>query len=312
MGGAGEPHTARGFLARADAHEAAQNELLNILNNKSFLVPDKFSGLISEYRKKQSDFNNEINVAIKNQIENIGLSTRLLEESSQGLEKAKGEFQNLNKYWETSLEFHNDMDIYEKILIYRKNVSTFLDQIKYFLNISSQIKKLEELFAENEENYDYIHYKLLALCELRDNVISKMNENQTKTEDLKKIFKEFEVLESFEAKFYATLFDSISNARVLSKKNPVQLIKMIKILENGDNLLESEGKPLKFRAKCITVIQVSIDKRFDEELLGSKNINETLEKLQFTVSDLIEVLDNVVKCFPKKYDIFKTYEEGYK
>jgi len=124
------------FENEADAHEAAQNELLNILNNKSFLVPDKFSGLISEYRKKQSDFNNEINVAIKNQIENIGLSTRLLEESSQGLEKAKGEFQNLNKYWETSLEFHNDMDIYEKILIYRRNVSTFLDQIKYFLNIS--------------------------------------------------------------------------------------------------------------------------------------------------------------------------------
>ena len=60
------------------------------------------------------------------------------------------------------------------------------------------------------------------------------------------------------------------------------------------------------------MIQASIDKRFEEELGGTKHINETLEKLQFTVSDLIEVLDNVTKCFPKKYDIFKVYEEGYK
>lgn len=300
------------FESEEDAKEAAQIELLNILNNKSYLVPDKFSGIISEYRKKQTDYNNEINVAIKNQIENIDQSTKLLDESSQSLEKAKSEYQNLNKFWESSIEFHNDMDIYEKVLIYRRNVSNFLDQIKYFLNISTQILKLEELFIEGEENFDYIHYKLLALCELRDNVISKMNENQAKTEDLKKIFKEFEVLESFEAKFYVTLFDSIANARVMSKKNPVQLIKMIKIIENGDNLLESEGKPTKFRAKCVNVIQKSIDKRFDEELSSSKNINETLEKLQFTVSDLIEVMDHVVKCFPKKYDIFKVYEEGYK
>lgn len=300
------------FENESQAQEAAQKELLNILNNKSFLVPDKFSSLIVDFRKKQSDYNNEINVSIKNHIENIGLSTKFLGDSQQSLEKAKEEYQNLNKYWENSLEFHNDMDIYEKILIYRRNISNFLDQIKYFLNISSQIQKLEELFTESEENFDYIHYKLLALCELRDNVISKMNENQTKTEDLKKIFKEFEVLESFEAKFYATIFDSITNARTLAKRNPVQLIKMVKILENGDSLLENEGKPLKFRAKCLEVIRISIDKRFDEELKGSKNINETLEKLQFTVSDLIEVLDNVVKCFPKKYDIFKVYEEGYK
>ena len=82
--------------------------------------------------------------------------------------------------------------------------------------------------------------------------------------------------------------------------------------ENGDSLLETEGKTARFRSKCIEVIKISIDKRFDEELGSSKNINETLEKLQFTVSDLMEVLDNVVKCFPKKYDIFKVYEEGYK
>ena len=89
----------------------------------------------------------------------------------------------------------NDMEIYEKILIFRRNISTFLDQIKYFLNISVQTQKLDELLAENEKNFDYIHDKLLAPCELRDNAINKMNENQTKTKELKKIFK------SFKAKF---------------------------------------------------------------------------------------------------------------
>lgn len=51
----------------------------------------------------------------------------------------------LNEYWENEIEFHNDMEIYEKVFIYRKNLTNLLDQIKYFLTISTQIKKLEGL-----------------------------------------------------------------------------------------------------------------------------------------------------------------------
>lgn len=301
------------FESESDAISQAEKDLLSILNSKTYLVPDKFSSLLSEYRKRQDDYNNEISVSIKNQIENVSLSVEFISESSKNLDKCKEEFANMNEFWEAELEFHKDMDIYEKILIFRKNLSNLLDQIKYFLTISSQIKKLEELFQESEENYDYIHFKLLALCELRDNVISKMTENKEKTEDLKKIFKEFEILDSFENRFYTKLFDFVKNARVLAKKNPMQLIKVIKIFEDGDQMLENEGKQGgKFKDKCLEVIKKSIDERFDEELKGAKDVNGMLERFKFTVEDLIDVLDNGTKCFPKKYEIFKLYEECYK
>ena len=204
------------------------------------------------------------------------------------------------------------MQLYENVLLFRKNINNLLDQIKYFMTISSQVKKLEDLYSEGEENYDYIHYILQALCELRDNVINKMNENKQKTEDLKKIFKEFEILEAFEVKFYGKLFEIVKNARVLAKKNPSQLINVIKIFEEADSNLENEGKPIKFRQKCLEMIEVSIDERFDEQLKNLKDVNVMLEKFKFTVEDLIDVYDHCLKCFPKKYDIFKVYEENYK
>lgn len=89
-----------------------------------------------------------------------------------------------------------------------------------------------------------------------------MTENTQKTDDLKKIFKEFEILDSFESRFYSKLFESLKNARTLAKKNPVQLIKVIKIFEEGDVMMEQEGKVAKFRGKILDVIKKSIDERF--------------------------------------------------
>lgn len=245
-------------------------------------------------------------------MENIGFSVDFLTEASSSLESSQQQFSELNEFWEKDLEFHQDMEIYEKVFFFRKNLSYLLDQIKYFLTISTQIKKLEDLFNESDENFDYIHFKLLALCELRDNVIAKMSENNQKTDDLKKIFKEFEVLDSFESKFYSKLFESLKNARVLAKKNPGQLIKLVKIFEEGDKMMESEGKIGKFHEKWMEVIRKSIDDRFEEQLKGAKDVNLMLEKFKFTVEDLIDVLEHSTKCFPKKYNIFMVYEERYK
>ena len=58
----------RNFESEEEALKAADTELLSLLNNKTLLIPDKYSTLLSEYRKKQEDFNSEISLTIKNQV----------------------------------------------------------------------------------------------------------------------------------------------------------------------------------------------------------------------------------------------------
>ena len=90
------------------------------------------------------------------------------------------------------------------------------------------------------------------------------------------------------------------------------LFNTIKIIENGDQALVARGKPPIFKQRAIERIETSIDKKFDEKLKDAKDIIEILEKIKFTVADLIDVFDHVVKSFPKSYNIFGVFEERYK
>ena len=88
------------------------------------------------------------------------------------------------------------------------------------------------------------------------------------------------------------------------KKDPGFLIKIISVFENADALLLEKELSPKYKDKCIEVIRKQIDEKFEKSLKNSKEIHEILEKSKFSVSDLVDVLDFVVKCFPKKYEIF--------
>lgn len=51
--------------------------------------------------------------------------------------------------------------------------------------------------------------------------------------------------------------------------------------------------------------------RFDE-MKDKKAIEEVQKQINFTVSDLVDVFDYVIPCFPKKYDIWKIFQDNYK
>ena len=72
-------------------------------------------------------------------------------------------------------------------------------------------------------------------------------------------------------------------------------------------LLEKNRAPF-FKPKAINTINEYIDARFESRLKGISDVIEVLEKSKFTISDLLEVLDYVCKCFPKSFNIFNIYE----
>ena len=59
----------------------------------------------------------------------------------------------MEKFWQTDEAFHREMETYEGLLVFRRNISTFINQLKYFFNIKKQILKMEDMFQQ-PENYE--------------------------------------------------------------------------------------------------------------------------------------------------------------
>ncbi len=101
------------------------------------------------------------------------------------------------------------------------------------------MKKLENLFEE--ERYNDIFDKLAALVELRDNVLQRL-QSSNDLENFDEIKREFQKLENFENKYYATIFEKIGQCVLLSKENSRQVREIVKVLERGDDWLVRRGK----------------------------------------------------------------------
>ena len=53
---------------------------------------------------------------------------------------------------------------------------------------------------------------------------------------------------------------------LLSIKSPSHLITLLRIVETGDKLLVSRGKPTAFKERALRAINEGIDKKFDQKL----------------------------------------------
>lgn len=77
--------------------------------------------------------------------------------------------------------------------------------MKYIFSVQEQIDKMNKVFESGTENLDSLFYKLIALVDIRDNIVEAANSMQSK-QDLQVIINEFKCLQDFEDKFYAKIF----------------------------------------------------------------------------------------------------------
>lgn len=71
-----------------------------ILNDKSYLNPDKFDKLHQNYRKKVEQLESQIAFNIKNQIESINTTKNFVDDCYKSVEKCEVEVENLNDLYE--------------------------------------------------------------------------------------------------------------------------------------------------------------------------------------------------------------------
>lgn len=177
------------------------------------------------------------------------------------MEKVKQEFKKLNSVWQEDINFHQEMELYDKVLTYRKNIKTSLDQMNDFMNMSTQIRELEDIYKE-PLYFEFIQGQLLWLKELRDSLSSKLDSDTSiKSSTMKQILQQFTVLDEFEQKFYGNIYETIFNCLEVAKHKPKALIKTIKTLDQADKHLATQGKEAYYMPKVIETMRNSIDRR---------------------------------------------------
>lgn len=62
------------------------------------------------------------------------------------------------------------------------------------------------------------------------------------------------------------MFEKFRHCISLGKNNPTSLVSLAKIIERGDQILESRGKPKFMKEKAFNEINSSIDDKFREKI----------------------------------------------
>lgn len=107
------------------------------------------------------------------------------------------------------------------------------------------------------------------------------------------------------------MFEKFRYCIKLSKNNPTSLVNLAKIIERGDQILESRNKPKFMKDRAFENIHESIDLKFREKIGSLDSIIEIIQEAKFVTDDLIDVLDYLAKCFPSRYKMFEVYQNRY-
>ena len=95
---------------------------------------------------------------------------------------------------------------------YENNMSKVIEQLTYFIDMESEMNKLEKM-AEDESKYEEVNLKLLNLISLRDALL----EDSAWKRETAVMRKEFVKVDNFEIAFYDKIFlnfnDCISAAQ---------------------------------------------------------------------------------------------------
>lgn len=78
-------------------------------------------------------------MTIKNQIENINHTRDFVAECMVNASRVKEEIKNMDEFWYQDEQFHQDMELFNRLANFKANIATLIDEMKYFLNVRSQI-----------------------------------------------------------------------------------------------------------------------------------------------------------------------------
>ena len=182
-------------------------------------------------------------------------------ECDTNIDKIKEQYAGLNTFWHSDVHFHKDMEVFDRVFTYRRNIKVVLDQLNDFMNMSSQLKELEA-FHDDPANFEYIQNQIIFLKDLRESMTEKLESDQGKSSELlQTMVKRFSVLDNFEDKFYANIYQIIFECIEYAKKSPQVLVKALKLIEHADKHLTDKEKSPVFFEKCKEVLVRSIEKR---------------------------------------------------
>lgn len=214
--------------------------------------------------------------------------------------------------------------------------------VEQFQQLNTQISRIRSLLAADlsditgqHNNILFVHYQLFELEAFRTNTLIKAkNSTQDVLYTLQNYFKKVDILvRDFEDYLWEVARHCLELVKVGHSTAIVRMAKIIELEERADDetaLMENspinlgaEGldttivKPRQiksYRIKFFDVLREGIARHFKElydDRPNKRDPNSLLQNVDAIIDDLIIVYDDLVPCFPQKYNIFQFYVLEY-
>lgn len=204
-----------------------------------------------------------------------------------------------------------NLGIFEKVIQVRQNLRNLQEKMSDYINMHNIIEKLYDII-DDPSYYDYIWNELIALEQLRDNVLNNLPESEfLRKEGFQQLISQFEKLDEFQNKFMDKIFANLGNCFELAQKNPKSIVCNFKILQKADKILESKKKPQVYVKKLKEILKETVRVRFEEKFKEKITLEEILQTMKFTIKDRSIISDIIAPCFPAEHKIDELFNKEY-
>lgn len=265
---------------------------------------ERLRNIIEQNKRLEATKKEELSFYLKVHMENLENGKRNIKANLTNLEAIQNSIIKAKQISKMTNEgVNNDQSQISKLMTVKSNLNIILERLGDFLNISAKLEEME-LMIKDEINYPLIQVKLDKLNDLKRSLMN----NSKNPDNMRRFLQKFEEVDAFQERFIIKVLDVFDQYLQLSRERPDVLKDAIYIIEQNDKIKNSVEYTKRMKQKLETIVE----DRFEFKLGGKTYINEILENMRFSVSDLLVIYENVVPLFSEEYSIFNFLESCYK
>lgn len=255
---------------------------------------------LRELQEKKTKLEESLQETVSEYFQNLMLCETLLKKSESNLGVVKSSYNQLESAID-EFGWAKGGSI-DKLVKLKKNTTQVVDTLHDFLNVSSQMKNMKEQMNDYR-NYERVHRKLITICSLRDNMMSKASTNKQLEQTFKNFSQKFKEIKNLEEEFFALMYENIGECLDIAKRQPKKLAKTLSVIEVADANLK--GNQEVYFNRALKTLKQMVFTRFEGRISGeSSDISVKLEAAKQSVDDLNDTHEHLTSLFPPKYKIF--------
>ncbi|KAJ3089212.1 SNARE-binding exocyst subunit S6 [Quaeritorhiza haematococci] len=319
----------------AEATEAAVTRIADLLRHPDDLT-NKYHLVKKKLATERASTDAQLKSAVESQLDDAQRGLDALALATSETMRVKSNLSSIDKL---CADAQNTITNYEKIKKISRTHQNFVatkEMARQFQDLNNEVKRIRSFLEHDRsrligphDNMLLVHYSLSQLASFRNTTLQNA-ESSDVLATLDNYFKKtYKLSEEFDDYLWEVARNTLE---IVRKGHPGAIVRMIKIIEVEERLDEEAAlaetalvdptlpttnkappRQIKsYRIKFFDVLREAIQRHLAQWTTAPKGeMPKLLQSAEVVVDDLILVYDELVPCFPRRYNIFQFFVLEY-